>query len=116
MPLFTVEDIAEAGLNATYNPAAAGGDAAINDGRLLLHVKNAAGTARTVTIAAQDSSAEVAGYGTMTKADAVVAVPASEDRFIGPFPKSAFNDPGTGQIAITYDDETSVTVAALRLP
>lgn len=110
----TIQDIVEAGLAASYDPAAAGGDAVLNlSGDVFLHVKNGDVSSHTVTVTAQDSSEEVPGFGAMTKANLAVAVPASGERFIGPFPRQAFNDAG-GDVQITYDDVTSVTIAALR--
>lgn len=41
-----------------------------------------------------------------------VAIPASEDRFIGPFPLTAFG----AAPAITYSAVTSVTVAVIEVP
>ncbi len=110
----TIEDVVEGGLDATYVAAAAGGDALLNlQGDVFVHVKNGA-TAATVTVTAQDTSEDVPGFGNMTKGNLVVSVPATEDRFIGPFPRQAFND-ANGKVQLTYDDVTNVTIAALRL-
>jgi hypothetical protein len=111
----TIQDVVEGGLNASYASAASGGDALLNlDGEVFLHVKNGDASSHTVTITAQDGSQEVPGFGTMTKANLQVSVPASGDRFIGPFPRAAFND-ANGKVQITYDAVTNVTIAALRL-
>ena len=113
MATFGTESIIDAGLNATYNVAAAGGDDFVNDGsdRQFLHVKNAhASVARVITIAPDVATTTKPGFGTVTRASIVVSVPGPGDRFIGPFPKSAFTDP-----AITYDDEADVTVALLKI-
>lgn len=115
MATLTRQDITEAGLEASYASAASGGDQVANDGRTVLHVKNAGGAARTVTVTAQDSSESVPGFGTMTRADIAVAVPDAGDRFIGPLPLEAFND-AAGNIQISYSAVTGVTIAALRLP
>ena len=48
------------------------------------------------------------------KADVEVAVPASDERFIGPFDPAAFND-ANGRVVVTYDDEADVSVAAISL-
>lgn len=114
MATLTVQDITESGVDATYSSAAALGDTFANNaqGRTFLHVKNGDASSHTVTVTAVDASQDFAGWGTMTKANVSVAIPAGEDRFIGPFPIRAFgNDPD-----ITYDDVTSVTIAALRVP
>ena len=115
MATLAVQDIIEAGLAPTFGSAAAGGDVAANDGRMFLWVKNGDASSHSVTVTAQATSLNVKGYGTMTKANAVVAVPASGERLIGPFPQSAFNNT-SDQIAITYDDVTGMTIAAVRLP
>ena len=51
-------------------------------------------------------------YGDLTKANAIIAVAASGEAFIGGFAPAAFND-GNGEIAITYSGVTSLTIAAL---
>lgn len=114
MATFTVEDITEAGVDATYNSANAGGDDFKNtvEQRVFIHAKNGDTSQKTVTVAATDSSEDFPGWGTMTKSDVSVSIPAGEDRFIGPFPVKAFGNAPT----ITYSDTTSVTVAVLRVP
>ncbi|UCD57872.1 MAG: hypothetical protein JSV16_01815, partial [Candidatus Hydrogenedentota bacterium] len=47
--------------------------------------------------------------------NAVVSVPASGEKMIGPFPKDRFNDTA-GKVQIAYSGVTSVTVAAIELP
>lgn len=107
--------VAEAGLNASYAAAAAGGDTFNNDGsdRQFLHVKNAhAANPRTVTITAEVASKKVSGYGTMTRANISVAIPALGNKFIGPIALNAF---GVNP-AITYSDSAAdLTVALLKI-
>lgn len=113
MATLSVQSVVEAGLNATYSSAAAGGDtfANTNDNRIIIHVKNGDASSKTVTIAPEVASRSVSGFGTMTKATISVAIPAGEDRFIGPFPFTAFGvNPD-----IQYSAETSVTLAVLRV-
>ena len=111
-----IQDVVEAGLQVTYVNAASGGDAALNiDGDVILHARNTDVAARTVTVAAQDASEDVPGFGAMTKPNVQVAVPAGEERFIGPFPKRAFNDV-SNKVQITYSAVTNLTIAALRVP
>ena len=103
----TVQTIVEAGLQATYPAAAAGGDTA---------AKNGSGGSLTVQVTAQNTSTSQPGWGTVTKGNVSVAVGAGEERFIGPFPISAFNN-SSNKIAITYPGGvTSLTIAALKLP
>lgn len=115
MAELTVQEIAEAGLTASYTAAAAGGDSLKNDGRTFLHVKNGGAGSTTVTVTAQRTAANVQGMGGLTKGNAGGAVAAGAEGFFGPFPSLAFND-ATGKVAIGYSDVTSVTVAAIRLP
>lgn len=111
----TVQEIVETGLEAAYAAADALGDAALNlAGDVILHVRNGDVAAHTVTVTAQRSSKPVAGFGAMSKADLQVSVPAGGDRFMGPFPVQAFNDP-SARIRISYDDATGITIAALRV-
>ena len=110
-----IQDVIEAGLNATYASAASGGDAVQNlQGDVVLHFKNTNVAARTVTITAQGTSQSVPDYGDMTKASLVINVPAGEERFVGPFPKRAFND-ANSKVQLTYSAVTDLTVAALRV-
>ncbi len=116
MAALTIQTIGEAGVQSTYAAATSGGDTARNDnGDVFLHVKNGDASSHTVTVTAQTASATVPGMGTTTKANVAVAVPAGEERMIGPFARLAFND-ASNDVAITYDDVTAVTIAALRLP
>lgn len=110
----TIQKIVEAGLKAVYGAAAGGGDAIVNTkGDVFLHAKNADAATTTITITAQSTSKKIAGYGSMTKANAVIAIPAGEDRMIGPFPPEAFND-AAGKVEVTYSSVTSLTVAAIQ--
>ena len=110
MATLTVQDIVVAGLEATYAAASAGGDDFANtDEKTMFHVKNGDADALEVTI----SATRACNHGTTH--DIVASIPASNDRMFGPFDKERFND-ATGKIGVAYDDETSVTVAAIRLP
>lgn len=106
--------ITAAGLEVAYAAAAEAGDTFAGGERAFLHVKNGAGATRTVTIAAQVDTVHVPGVGTISVPDMVVAITAGEDRMIGPF-GSAYRN-AAGNVAVTYDDEASVTVAVVELP
>jgi len=111
----TIQDVVEGGLAATYAAASAGGDAVLNlAGDVFLHVRNGDAAQHTVTVTVQETSHEVAGFGAMSKANLQVAIPAGAEAFIGPFPRAAFND-ANGNVQISYDGVTNVTVAALKL-
>ncbi len=111
----TIEDFAEGGLAPSYVAAAAGGDAILNlQGDVVIHVKNAGVGAVLVGVTAQDISEDVPAFGIMSKASVSKSVAADADEFFGPFSRQAFND-ANGKAQITYDQVTSVTIAALRL-
>jgi len=115
MATLTRQQITSSGLAATYSSAAGGGDVVDNtDGKTWLHVKNASGSSINVTITAQVASAGFDGYGTLTVSNIVVAVAAGAEKFIGPFPRNAYNN-SSNQLAISYSAVTSVTIAALYL-
>ena len=113
MATLTAQSIIEAGLEASYAAATGGGDDFVNNGKEFIHVKNGGGGDITVTITAQRTTTNKAGFGPMTKSDSVVIVTAGEERFIGPFPMSAFNN-ATGKAVITYSGVTSLTIAILK--
>ena len=118
MAVLTLLKTSEAGLDTTTLPsAAAGGDSFANspENRICLFVKNTDASAHTVTVTAQNTPTKKPGFGTVTKADSVVAVPASEERLIGPFPADAFNDVN-GSVQITYSAETGMQVAPVLIP
>ena len=104
-----VQAVSLSGLNPSFVAAAAGGDAFLNAGREFLHVKNGGGSEVTVTVDSQVPCNQ--GY----DHNAVVAVPAGQERLIGPFPKARF-DYANQKVQVAYSDVTSVTVAAVRLP
>jgi len=102
-----VVTISRNGLEATYNTAAGGGDAFINTGNEFVHIKNDDASSKDITFA---TPAEVDG---LAVADRVVSIPAGEDRMIGPFPASTYNDTA-GKVQITYSAVTSVTIAVIK--
>lgn len=114
MAQLTVQNIEKTGLAAAYGAAASGGDTFENDGNTFLHVKNGA-TDVTVTVTAQNTTTTKPGYGTITLTNAVYTVSATSEGFIGPFEPSIFNS-SNGQASISYDDNSNVTIAAIKLP
>ena len=111
MALLATQKIDEDGLVASYAAATGGGDSFVNDGRIVLHAKNGSGGALTVTVAAENATTEKPGYGTLTKANSAVAVGATAEAFLGPFPTIAFGV----ATEITYSGVTSLTIAVLRI-
>lgn len=110
MATLVAQSIVEAGLEASYSAAAGAGDDFINTGREMIHIKNADASDTTITVTAQKSSTTKKGFGAVAKSDSVVVVTAGEERFIGPFPTTAFND-GNGKAQVTYSSVTSLTLA-----
>lgn len=104
----TVEPVVRAGLAATYTAAFVDGHKFKNDGKTILHIKNGA-VALNLTV---QTPGTVDG---LAVADRVVAVGASTDKFIGPFPASQYNQAADGMVYIDYDDLSNVTVAVLRV-
>lgn len=115
MAAMTIQTVTKAGLSPAY-AAAADGDTIANptDQRTLLHVKNGGGGSITVTIPAVLSAISDPRVGSVDVADLSVAVPAGEERMIGPFP-AAYVD-SAGDVTVNYSGVASVTAAALRLP
>lgn len=105
----TVQVISLLGIVPSYAAAAVGGNAFLNSGREYFHVKNGSAASIDVTV---DS---VAPCNQGFDHNVVVAVAASAEKLIGPFPKSRFND-AAEKVQVTYSAVTTVTVAAVRLP
>lgn len=89
--------------------AESGGDKFLNDGRVIVYVKNTNASSRTVTVV-------TAGVlmGSIAIADVAFAVAQNEEKVIGPFPPRYFNDSG-GFVNLTYSAVTGLTVAAIKL-
>jgi len=106
------QQLADTGLSAAYSPAAAGGHAVENNGRVILHVCNDSDEDITVTI--------LSGYvrAGLKLADREVLIEAGKQKFIGPFATDIYNqtDGGAGQVYVDYSATEDVTVAALLFP
>lgn len=107
MALLAAQAVTLTGLNPSF-AAAANTDTIKADGRTTLWVKNGAGAPINVTVVTPKTDNGLA------VADLVVAVPAGEQRLIGPFGRDLFADPN-GQAGIDYSSVTTITVAALVL-
>jgi hypothetical protein len=102
-----VQDVVRTGLTPVYSAANVAGHSIENNGRVVLHVKTA-GTPCTVTI---QTPGTVDG---MAVADRTVALGATAERFIGPFPPDYDQPTGDG-VYVDFSAVTAVTVAALRV-
>ena len=113
MAALTVDNIALAGLVATYNAVNSAETINIsNDERVFLHVKNADASPTTVTITAVKTSVPVHGVGTLTVADEDIVVGAGAEAFIGPFTQGYIGP--NGDVAVAYSSTTSITAAAIK--
>lgn len=111
----TIQTIAAAGLDPAYSAVSATDKLKADSGeRHFLHVKNGGGVSTTVTITAQKTTARVGGAGSVTISNMSVAIPAGEERLIGPFPEAYLDT--AGDVNIAYSATTSVTAAAFTLP
>ena len=107
-----------AGITPTYNSASTGGDTVTigNAERDYIHVKNAAASPVTLTIAPQVTSVYQDGVGNVTPASLSISIPATTgEKIIGPFP-SAYINSSNGTVSLSWSSSTSVTFAALTLP
>jgi hypothetical protein len=108
MAAYTVYPVNLTGDSKAYVTPASG-DTFANDGRTVLHVKNANGSACVVTITAT-KPCDVAG----TLHTNVVSVGATTgDELIGPFPVGVWG--GTVTVT-TYSVTATVSVAAISIP
>ena len=99
------------GVPAVFAPAdaAVGGDQFLNDGRIVLYLRNTNATTRTVTIATAGT------IGGLAIADVTVAVAQDEVRLVGPFDPRIYNDT-SGYVQLTYTAvATLLSVAAIRM-
>jgi len=102
----TIQPISRSGLTPSYEAANADGNYFANSGNEFFHVKNGDSSPHTVTIQTPNT---VDG---LEIADRVVTVPATSEKMIGPFPAGTYND-GSGNVNLSYDDITSMTIAVL---
>ncbi len=108
MATLTVQSIVETGLEETFASAAGGGDVFANDGRTFFHLVNADASPMTVTVDSLTNCDQGVDH------NLVVVVTNAEERMIGPFPPSRFNN-ASCQVSVTYTSVTSLTVAAVSL-
>ncbi len=108
MAVLTPQTIVRTGLLPSLASAGASGDKFANTrGRTFLYVINGQGDAMVLTL---DITSTVDGAAVV---DPTISLAAGEARFVGPFDQR-YED-SAGDINFSYDDETSVTVAAIKL-
>jgi hypothetical protein len=91
--------------------AAGASDTFVPDSRTFLYYKTT-GTVSTLTFV---TPREVAGASGVPMTDYTVALSATADRAIGPFPADIFADPSTGLATVTSSSQTGLTVACVQL-
>ena len=109
--IVAVQDVSLVGLDPAYVAADAGLAQTFEnrDERVMFEVVNGGGGAVLVTI----SATRACNHGFTH--DISESVPAGQNRVFGPFDKERFNT-SAGIVDVAYDQVTTVTVAALRLP
>ena len=108
MAVLNIQKITSDGLNPVFVAADAAGDEIPNGGRNVLHVKNGSAGQITVTINSQRACNQGFDH------DQTVDIPAGEERVIGPFNSSRFNN-SNGRVEAAYSAAANVTVAALEV-
>jgi hypothetical protein len=98
-----------AGLEATLAAANADGHFFANSGRDFIWVKNGSTSSKNVIIDSPVACNQGAAH------DVTVAVSPAEERLIGPFPQSRFND-AAGRVNMTFSAVTQLTIAVIRMP
>jgi len=108
MAALAVQTMTTAGLSVSYVAADSTGDSFVNNGKTFIHVKNGGGSSIDVTVNSVTPCDQGFDH------NAIVAVPASGEKMIGPFLQTRFNS-CDGKTSVTYSAVTSVTVAAVSL-
>lgn len=114
----TVTEITETSAAIPYeNVDATNGNSAANrNGDVFFLIYNAGADTNVVTITAQNTSKDVAGWGTLTKSDNTVSLTAGQRKMVGPFRSRPWND-SSGNIILSYsgDSSSDIDIAALRI-
>lgn len=106
MAALTVQQINLSGVAMTANSAAAGGDTFANDGRTYFKAINGDVSSTNITFVTPQTVSSAA----LAVSDLVVAVAASADKVIGPFPVETFGS----TVSVTYSSVTSLTVDVFK--
>ena len=115
--LITPQSLGSGGVEPTFTAAIADGHKVPNNGRMILYVKNADAASRTITVKTPGSV-----DGNLAIPDRDVAVPAGEERVIGPLDTGVYNmrddaDAVTERemVYVDYSATANVTIAALKI-
>ena len=97
------------GLTPTFSAADVAGDQYQWSSTTFLYVKNDDASPHTITVTSQYSARPG-----LTPTDTEIVIAAGEERVIAGLTRDGFRD-SNGFVQITYDDVTSVTVAAINV-
>lgn len=109
MATIALQTVVKAGLEPTYTAAAGGGDEFANpDGNRMYVLINASGGAIVATFVTQATTDGLA------VADRPVTIPAGESRWVSDLDPNIYND-SSGNVQVTYDGVTSLTVGLFKM-
>lgn len=100
------QSITWTGTTPTFNSASAATNTFVNDGSVLLYIKN---TDVTTSTAILTTPRTVNG---LAVTDLTITLVAATDKVAGPFPPETFND-SDGKVTITWSNSVSQTFAVL---
>ncbi|MBP2291043.1 hypothetical protein [Azospirillum rugosum] len=115
MAQISAQKLVETGAAPVMTNASTGGDSFTNTGSEALLLKNSSGSAVTVTLKSRNTAPVIDGYGTVSKPDTAITVPANGIAIAGPFPQRAYNDPATSRLSLTYTSSGATSVAVIAL-
>jgi hypothetical protein len=107
MAELTVKSITQSGVQPVPVAAADLGDTFDNDGATFFHALNGSAGSITVTFTAQNGCSQGFDH------DIAVAVPAGEERMIGPFEKYLY-DNADEEVEVTYEAHEDLTVDVFK--
>ena len=110
MAQLTVQEVSKnSSLTPSFSAASSEGDTFLNNGKVLVYAKNAnVGASRTITINSLVDCNQGFDH------DITVTIPQSSEEMVGFFETDRFNN-SSGQVSMTYDDESDLTIAAIRI-
>ena len=104
-----VQPIVRAGLTAEYSTMNASGVAFANEGRTLLHVKNAQAAATTTLSIITPGTVDGLAID-----DRTVQIAAATEEFIGPFQPGVYNQSGD-VVHVDISSATTTSIAAMNI-
>lgn len=112
MTLQTVQNIGRLPALTPAYVAATTPDTFLPGEDVFLHVKNGSGASMNVVVPVA-APGPIAGLGYVQSISN--AVPAGQERMIGPFPAQYFADPVTGLATVTFSSTASVTYGVFQM-